>query len=347
MGIIKKFMLAAVVCGVYVSGTAAEANVKQKAALPAKIALLIADVGTIDTVAGTEEFLTQIKKVSNTEMPQLTAADRAAATPALEREIVRVNWNTRKTEYINEKRMIENENRRMANVLYQLRNSILVDKNKRNVVLGKNYLQTYLQKYSRFIQVIDRANSSIAEVEKAIGGNDQIDVASSSFFLTVIIGDMEETTTTVPVGNTMVARKNYSLKMVANIRDFNGNVLFSTDVIAKHTRRFTDVTGASGFNFADDLMEDGWKQIADKVGAFFISELKFKIKGPKGDENFDADDVTIYVDGKEIDGDSCKVLAFNHEIKAECDGYQTLVRNVEISESTPEKTVKLNFKKAE
>ena len=56
-----------VVCGVYVSGTAAEANVKQKAALPAKIALLIADVGTIDTVAGTEEFLTQIKKVSNTE----------------------------------------------------------------------------------------------------------------------------------------------------------------------------------------------------------------------------------------------------------------------------------------
>ena len=82
-----------------------------------------------------------------------------------------------------------------------------------------------------------------------------------------------------------------------NIRDFNGNVLYSTDVIAKHTRRFTNVTGASGFNFADDLMEDGWKQIADKVGAFFISELKFKIKGPKGDENFDADDVTIYVDG--------------------------------------------------
>jgi len=345
MGIFNKIMLATAVGGVCFSGMAAE-KAEKAPVKPAKIALLLVDVGTIDSVAKTEEFLSTIKKVSNAEMPGLTAADRAAAHPALEREIVRVNWNTRKLEYMHEKAQIESENRRMANVLYQLRNSILSERNKRNVVLGKNYLQSYFQKYAKFIQVIDRANTSIAEVEKAIGGTDQVDVAGSTVFLTVIIGDMEENKTTVQVGNTMVTRHNYSLKMVANVRDFNGNVLFATDVVAKCTRRGTNVTATSGFNFADDLMEDGWKQIADKVGAFFITELDFKVKGPKGDENFDADDVVIYVDGKEIDGTKCKVLAYNHEVKAECEGYKTIERTVVIDEPAAKKTVKLNFKKA-
>ena len=347
MGILNKIMLATAVCGSCVSGMAAEKAAEKAAVHPSRIALLITDVGSIDTVAKTEDFLGQIKKVSNAEMPGLSAADRAAATPAMEREIVRINWNTRKAEYIRDRQMVEDENRRMANVLYQLRNSVLVG-NKRHMVLGKNYLQSYLQKYSKFIQIIDRSNTNIAEVEKAIGNKDQVDVAGSMVFLTVIIGDMEETTSTVPVGNTMVTRKNYSLKMVANLRDYNGNVLFATDVIAKKSYRFTNVTSVKGINFNDDLMEDGWKQIADKVGAYFIAELKFKAKGPKGDDSFDADDVTVCVDGKEVDGESCKVLAYNHTITAECEGCQSIERKVEIKagETSGAKTVKLNFKKA-
>ena len=213
MGINVKKMLCAAGAAVYSMSVFAAAPAAPEARpVPRKIVMLIADCGTIDTVAKTEEFLTQIRKVSNAEMPQLSAADRAAATPSMEREVVRVNWNTRKMEYLRERQAVESENRRMANVLYQLRNSILSDQNRRNVVVGKNYLQSFFQKYSNCIQIIDRANSSISEVEKAIGGNSQVDVASSTMFLSVIVQDLKTSRSTVPVGRTNVTRTTYTQK---------------------------------------------------------------------------------------------------------------------------------------
>ena len=86
-------------------------------------------------------------------------------------------------------------------VLEQLRNSIVGNDKKRSIVVAKNYLQSFLQPYSSCIQVIDRANTSLSEVEKAIGGNSQQDVASACVFLTVIMQDLKESSQTVQVGN--------------------------------------------------------------------------------------------------------------------------------------------------
>ena len=46
--------------------------------VPGKICVLIADVGTIDTVAKTEEFLTQIKQFNVDDTSRLSDADKVA-----------------------------------------------------------------------------------------------------------------------------------------------------------------------------------------------------------------------------------------------------------------------------
>ena len=191
---------------------------------PGKICILVTDIGTIDTVAKTEEFLTKIKQFNVDSMPQISEADKAADPTLVRREInIRFNDNIRR--YNEQQQEIVRQNRRMENILENLRTTIIGDKNKRDIVVGKQYLQSYLSPYSNYIQLIDRSNTSLSEVEKAINGNDQQDLASACFFLTVIMQDMNTESNTVGIGATMIKKTVYTQKAVGNLRDFNGNVV--------------------------------------------------------------------------------------------------------------------------
>ena len=99
-----------------------------------------------------------------------------------------------------------------------------------------------------------------------------------------------------------------------------------------------------------ELFQKACEEIADEIGRYFVKEIKFAVKGPNGDEDFDADDVTIKVDGKTIDVDSpVRVIVSEHEIVAYIDGYKKIQRIIEITEDDAEskepKVIKLNFKK--
>ncbi len=310
---------------------------------PGKICILVADVGTIDTVAKTEEYLTRIKEFNTDDIPRPSEADKVANPSVVRQEVViTLNDNIRK--YNEREREIAMRNRRMEQVLEQLRSSILGDAKKRDVVVAKNYLQSYLQPYSEFIQVIDRANTSLSEVEKAIGGNDQQDVASAVLFITVIMQDLHEETKTVQVGNTMVKRTMYTQKAVANLRDFNGNVVYACNVVAKSSRRDTSASRSTGVNPSSDLMEDVLKQVANLIASNLICTINVECIGPKNDDDFDEDEVVLTLDGKDFsNGDM--TLTGKHVLEANMDGYKPVKKNLKLRKGG-EQTVKLKFKKA-
>ncbi len=308
--------------------------------VPGKICVLIADVGTIDTVAKTEEFLTQIKQFNVDDTPRLSDADKVA-DPNLAKIEVTYRFNDSVRKYSDREREIAARNLRMERVLEQLRNSIVGNDKKRSIVVAKNYLQSFLQPYSSCIQVIDRANTSLSEVEKAIGGNSQQDVASACVFLTVIMQDLKESSQTVQVGNTMVKRTNYTQKAVANLRDFNGNVVNSWNAVARVSHRRTGASLEEGFNPADDLMEDVLKQIAEKLGDSLTASLKIRCRGPKGDKEFDEEGVTLTLNGNDFESGT-RVLAGRYVLKAELDGYQTITRNLDLRPGAS-RTIKLKF----
>ena len=315
---------------------------ERKLVAPSKIALLVCDVGTIDTVAKTEEFLTQLKQLNVDDVPRVGEATQAA-DPSLAKHAGRVAWNIEINRFKRQDAEIARRNRKMERVLDNLRNSILGNPRNRDIVVAKNYLQTYLMPYKKFIALIDRANTSISEVEKAIGGKDQVDVASSSVFLTVIMQDQNEESTTVQVGSTMVKKTVYTRKAVANVRNYNGEVLFSCAVKASSSLRKTSATSRTGHNPASDLQEQLLKQIADQIGNFFTSKLICKIKGPKGDSEFDSDAAVLYLDGKEFENGGRTLTGF-HILQASCDGYKPIEREVTI-DAEQNRTVVLVFRK--
>lgn len=310
---------------------------------PGKICILITDVGTIDTVAKTEEFLTQIKQFNINEAPRMSDADKAA-DPNLAKKEINFRFNDNIRQYNEQQREIARQNRRMERILDNLRTSIVGNRNKRDIIVAKNYLQSYLSEYSEFIQVIDRSNTSLAEVEKAINGTDQQDIASACVFLTVIMQDLKEESNTVSVGNTQIKKTIYTQKAVGNLRDFNGNVLTAFNVVAKSSHRKTSASRSEGHNPASDLMEEVLKQISEKIANYYICKLEFKCTGPKGDEDFDADTVTFTVDGKDFNsGDN--VVAGKHIIVAEADGYTPIKKSMTIKGKRAKMVVPFKFKK--
>lgn len=339
----KKMLLAVLAVAALVCGGAEKKSIVPKSTVPGKICLLVTDVGTIDTVAKTEEFLTKIKQFNISNTPSVSDADKAVDPTIAKREVnYRFNDNVRR--YNEEQREIARQNRRMERILDNLRTSITGNAQKRDIIVAKNYLQSFLSDYSDYIQVIDRSNTSLAEVEKAINGNDQQNVASACVFLTVIMQDLRQESNTVSIGNTMVKSTKYTQKAVGNLRDFNGNVLTAFHVVATSSRRQTSASRSEGHNPASDLMEAVLKQISEKIVEYYLCELEFKCVGPKGDDEFDADTVTFTVDGKEFQNGE-KVLAGKHTVVAEAEGYRPIKKSVVVRAKRKKMISKLVFKK--
>ena len=338
-----KFFFTIVLSALFLSCLAAEKFQIPQSAAPGKVCILVTDVGTIDTVAKTEEFLAKIKQFNIDNTPTVSAADKAA-DPTLAKKEINFRFNDNVQRYNEQQREIARQNRRMEQILDNLRTSVIGDKTKRDIVVAKQYLQSYLAPYSDFIQVIDRSNTSLAEVEKAINGTDQQNIASACVFLTVIMQDLKEESNTVSIGNTLVKRTIYTQKAVGNLRDFNGNVLTAFNVSVQSQRRQTSASRSSGYNPSSDMMEHVLRQIAGKIVSYYLSNLEIKCSA-KGEDDFDADDVTFTLDGRDFENGE-KVTAGKHFLVAEAEGFKTIKREINVRANRKKNVVKLRFRKA-
>ena len=111
----KKMLLAVLAVAALVCGGAEKKSIVPKSTVPGKICLLVTDVGTIDTVAKTEEFLTKIKQFNISNTPSVSDADKAVDPTIAKREVnYRFNDNVRR--YNEEQREIARQNRRMERI---------------------------------------------------------------------------------------------------------------------------------------------------------------------------------------------------------------------------------------
>lgn len=327
----------------------ADVNLSQESvakAAPREMKLMIASFGTINSQAEVEKWLgDQLRSTENLEqLPTLSDADKIA-NPQMAAVVARANWNTRKLEYMRTSREIQRENARRMKIMTNLKTSMLSDAAQRYTQLGREYLQSRLsRKAGRLIKVVDRGNMTIQQTEKAIKGQSADMQNGADCILSVVMGDREEDSKTIPIDNlgTKVKRTTYTAPYVGKIRDLDGNVLLSFDGTAEWRCSQDNVVKSTIADPARKLMEAVCDKIADEVIAYFTTELKFKVKAPKG---MDEDDAEIYVDGREVDVDGTRVLAFEHVVKAELDGCKTFKRIVEIESDTPSKTVRIKFKK--
>ncbi len=319
---------------------------------PREMKLMIASFGTINAQAEVEGWLGDMLRPGQNleEPPTLSEADKVA-NPNLAACIVRANWNTKKLEYIRNSRDIQQENARRAKILTNLKTGMLAEKAQRYTAVGRDYLTSQMYKQvGSLIKIVDRGNIAIANVEKAIKGESANVVNGADCILSVVLGDREEDSQVIPVDNvgTKIKRTTYTQPYVGKIRDLDGNILIAFDDTATWTYEQDNVVKKTSADPARKLVEAVCKDIAKKVADYFTTQLKFKVKMPKDVKDVDADDVEVFVDGREVDDptNGVRVLAFEHVVKGTLDGCKPVSRVVQIDQGESAKTIMLKFKKA-
>lgn len=315
---------------------------------PKKLRLMIAGFGTIESMVQVDKWLgEQLPPQQNlAKPPTLSDADKLK-DPALDREIVRLNWNNRKLEYISETDAIQSENLRNKQLLSDLRTKVLTDASQRYTPLAKDYLQAALSEKGSLIQVIDRSNADMNLVEQGLNGDNSSAIAGATCILTAAMGDREEDPRTITVNGkgTKIKMTTYTQPYVGKVRDLQGNVLFAFKGTSEWSCKENSVVKSETSDPARKLIEKACEQIADKLIGFFTCKLSFKVKAPTG---VDADEATVKVDGKTVDAEEpVRVLKVEHAVIATLDGCKSIRKVVELEEGDSDKTVKLVFKKPE
>ena len=340
-------VFAAAVCAHAADGLTEAQEAIAKAG-PKKLRLMVAGFGTVESMVQVDKWLgEQLQpQQSLAKPPTLSDADKVK-DPALDRDIVRFNWQTRKVEYIREVDEVQAENLRNKRLLQELRMKVLTDASQRYTPLAKDYLQASLAEKGSLIQVVDRSNADMNLVEQGLNGDNSSAIAGATCILTAAMGDREEDSRTITVNGkgTQVKVTTYTQPYVGKVRDLQGNVLFAFKGTSEWTSKVNSVVRSEVSDPARKLVEKACEQIAEKLLDFFTCKLSFKVKVPSG---IDADDATVKVDGKTVDADeSVRVLKVEHAVVATLDGCKSIRKVIELDESDGDKTVKLVFKKPE
>ena len=315
---------------------------------PKKLRLMIAGFGTIESMVQVDKWLgEQLPEQQNlAKLPTLSDADKLK-DPGADREIVRLNWNRRKLEYIRDTDAVQAENLRNKQLLSDLRMKVLTDASQRYTPLAKDYLQAELAEKGSLIQVIDRSNADMNLVEQGLTGDNSSAIAGATCILTAAMGDREEDSRTITVNGKgpKVKVTTYTQPYVGKVRDLQGNVLFAFKGTSEWSSKENSVVKSETSDPARKLIEKACEQIADKVTDFFTCKLSFKVKAPTG---VDADEATVKVDGKTVDADEAvRVLKVEHAVVATLDGCKSIRKIVELGAGDSDTTVKLVFKKPE
>ena len=346
-----KIATALVAMGMSLSAVAGDGLTKAQEAVakagPKNMKLMIAGFGTIESMTKVDAWLgEQLQPNTNLDSPPTLSQGEKLRLPELADYVVRANWNTRKMEYIHDANLIRSQNERNRSMLAALRTKVLTDDSTRYVPIAKDYLQASLfEKARSMIQVVDRSNADMNLVEQQLSGDESSMLSGASCILTAAMGDREEDSKTVTVNGkgTKVKMTKFTQPYVGKVRDLQGNVLFAFKGTSEWSSAENSVVKSKNSDPARKLVEMACDQIADKILAFFTTQLKFRVKVP---DEMDEDDVEIEVDGKEVDAeDGVRVLALEHAVVAELDGCRTIRKIVSIDEADGSKTVKLNFKK--
>lgn len=323
---------------------------------PREMKLMIASFGTINAQAEVEGWLGDMLKPGQNleEPPTLSEADKVA-NPNLAACIVRANWNTKKLEYIRNSRDIQQENARRAKILTNLKTGMLSEPSQRYTALGRDYLTSSIHnQVGELIKIVDRGNIAIASVEKAIKGQSADVVNGADCILSVVLGDREKDTQEIPVDNvgTKIKRTTYTQPYVGKIRDLDGNILIAFDDKLEWKESQDNVVKNTKSDPARKLVKLVCDDIAKKVVNYFTTQLKFKIKIPKGMKNSDGepvetDDVEVFVDGREVNNptNGVRVLAFEHVVKGELEGCKPVSRVVQVERGETKDPIPLKFKK--
>lgn len=306
-----------------VAPSAFAAGKEKKSDEPGKI-LFFVDVETVDTRADKRFKEPNLPRMSETALPYSQSdlakmpADRLERAEAANDAVRRQNFEAKQT--IAWQRYVNLQSRQKA-----LINKYQGTEFGRHIFVARDWFASALmEEYGEYFSVIHRMDMDKAEFEKAIKDDTGDEVAGQYLAIVILADPMTKTKEMVFPGDVTVARTICTLQATIEIQELDGRVVYSKTVEGSANIRESNSYTSSG---SDDLVgkaiRDALKKAGSAVGDYFICDVTIEVKGPKGDEDFEPDDVDIEVDGVSYsNGDDVTVLkGTSHTIEASYDGY--------------------------
>jgi len=219
----------------------------------------------------------------------------------------------------------------------------------RNLIQARDWLAASLMDYGDLFDIILRVDDQEAQTEKWFAGMDALDIESSHFFVKAVVADPVQKSDPIrmPGGNTLT-RTTTKQVVTIHVQDFKNKLIFTKMVEVVRTNGSSSVVGTTG---DDDTLGDNLRQCfnkaAEEIAAHFAKKappkavavaeaavptasavsLEIRLRGPKGDDGFDADDAIVSLNGREVFID--KPIPINaargrQTVKVEMDGYETV-----------------------
>lgn len=312
-----------------VAPSAFAAGKEKKSDDPGKILFLI-DVETVDTRADKRFKEPNMPRMGETALPYSQGdlakmpADRLTTAEAANQAVRDQNFRAKQAIAWN--RYNDLESRRKA-----LINKYQGTEAGRHMLVARDWFASALmEKYSEYFSVIHRMDMDKAEFEKAIKDDTGDEVAGQYLVIVVLADPMTKTKEMDFTGGVTIARTICTVQATVEIQELDGRVVFSKTVEGSAKIRESNSSRSSG---SDDLTgqayRDALKKAGEAVGDYFICDVTIEVKGPKGDEDFEPDDVDVEIDGVSYSNDDEVMLlkGTTHNIDANCEGYSMKSKN--------------------
>ena len=203
----------------------------------------------------------------------------------------------------------------------------------------------YLDKIALFHQM-DMAESAMqAELR-----DDAVDFNEKAYFIKLVLQSQDDRNRELQMpGGLTVNKHECQMVVTVEVEDYGGNIIFSKNVEESITINATSAGASSGGDaIIRKTLKKAMATCAKEIDAYFTASVEFEIVGPKNDEDFDENAVTVSIDGEEVDCEEViRLTKGTHEVKAELDGYhQKGSSSIKFDKSGKKKIVMLKDKKA-
>lgn len=194
----------------------------------------------------------------------------------------------------------------------------------RHLLVARDWFAGSMGEYAEFFEVIHRMDQDKANFESEIKG-DGLEISAGEYIAILIFADPSMKTKEMQFpGAAVVTRTVCSLTVTLEVQTLDGRVVYSKNLEASETSSESNAAVSSG---TDDLVAKTMRTAIDKaaeaIADHFTCELTVSVKGPKGDEDFDEDEVELTLDGESISADEgVRVAKGTHTLVAEIDGYE-------------------------
>lgn len=232
------------------------------------------------------------------------------------------------------------EQQRVQNAIYALKAWEAADQHMRGVqaqLEGNEFgrqIIIALDKFAAFagthfdsncIEYFHRMDNDEGIKEKALTEMKSPDVVAAPYFIKLIFDDPRSAESTISMNGQEFVNTKYEQNILYQVQDMSGKMITSGMVRKSkivRTSNAIQVSDTSG-NELVGLLEEGLEEVAKRINDYFVKRVSFKLVGPKDDEEFNADDVTIEINGETHDsGDEFPILIGTYPIKVEMVGYK-------------------------